>query len=289
MPRQLFLILLMSSAMIAGASPRSPKLALHRSRTSASDLEVTGMISGLASTDAAYVQREQLLTLPRTSATIADDPDLHGTLHVSGLSFEVLRTALGVLPSSDLIEAHCSDRYRGHLPAAYIARHHPILVLTIDGRTPAAWARQHHQFDPGPYVVMYQHFTPAFKVLNHADQPQLPDQIVRLHFTTEAATFERLAPHGRFAQQSPEAQGFAIARQNCMRCHFKGASGGTKSGRDWQSLAHWANEQPAFFKAYIKDPARFEAHTHMDPNPNYDAATLAALTAYFRTFAGDKD
>ena len=289
MPRQLILILLMSSAMIAGASPRSRRVALHRTRTAESDLEVTGMISGLTRSDSAYVRREHLLALPQTSATISDDPDLHGTLHVRGLRFEVLRTAIGVLSSSDLIEARCSDGYRGHFPAAYIARHHPILVLTIDGKSPTAWARQHHQFDPGPYVVMYEHFRPAFQVLAHTDQPQLPDQIIRLHFTTEAATFDRLAPHGSFAPDSPEHQGFVIARQNCMRCHFERASGGTKSGRDWHSLAQWAHEQPAYFKAYIKDSNRFEAHSHMDPNPNYDPATLAALTAYFRTFAGEKD
>ena len=68
-------------------------------------------------------------------------------------------------------------------------------------------------------------------------------------------------------------------------CHFMNGVGGTKSGRDWRSLGTWASEQPKFFERYVRDPQAVEPHAHMEGNPTYDAATLNALTAYFRTFS----
>jgi cytochrome c1 len=79
-------------------------------------------------------------------------------------------------------------------------------------------------------------------------------------------------------------QGFAIAKQNCLRCHYMGQYGGTKSGQSWQSLSTWAREQPKFFERYVHNPQALEPRSHMEGFPDYDAATLSALTAYFRTF-----
>jgi mono/diheme cytochrome c family protein len=160
-------------------------------------------------------------------------------------------------------------------------------VLKIDGMLPAAWAAQANQEDPGPYFVVYEHFVPAFHVLAHADRPQLPANVIRVNFSTTSATFGAIAPRGRFAADSPERQGFAIAKQNCLRCHSQGPYGGTKSGLDWNALSTWAREQPTYFASYVHGPRGFEPHARMPGDPEYDAATLAALTAYFRTFTGE--
>ncbi len=244
------------------------------------------MVSGLAAGQSGYVSYKDLLSLPQTKAVVTSDPDYPGPpLHVSGLSFETVAKAVGALPNSDLIDGLCEDHYRSHFPADYLAQHHPILVLKVDGKSLEDWAKETHQYDPSPYVVMYANFIPTFKVLAHSDQQQLPDNLVRLNFTTQARTFGPIEPRGNHAAGSPEQIGFTIAKQNCLRCHFMGASGGTKSGRTWQSLGTWAAEQPKYFQAYVKDPAKYEPHTHMAANPEYDAATLQALTVYFRTFA----
>ncbi len=275
--------------MLAGTSafalPPAAKHLLHLRRQSDSDLEITGLIRNLQPGESSFVRYADLLALPQTRAVVTDHPGYPGPpLHISGVSFETLSAALGALPQSDLIDALCTDRYRAHFPAPYIAQHHPILVLTVDGQTLAAWARQAHQLDPGPYVVMYARFVPSFKLLAHVDRPQLPDNVVRLNFSTQAATFGAIAPHGSFPPGSPEQIGFAIAKQNCLRCHFQGPFGGTKSGQSWQSLSLWAREQPAYFQAYVSNPQKIDPHAHMEPNPEYDNATLSALTAYFRTF-----
>ena len=106
---------------------------------------------------------------------------------------------------------------------------------------------------------------------------------MRLNFSTAAATYGPITPRGDFPPNSPVMQGFTIAKQNCLRCHFLQASGGTKSGIDWRSLSMWAREQPQFFERYVHDPKSVEPHAQMEGNPTYDAATLAALTAYFRS------
>jgi hypothetical protein len=281
------ILLLAGSAVIASAAPVHPsqRSILHTTRAADSDLEITGLIDGLQPGESAYIRRADLLKLSQTHATITDDPDYPGPpLHVSGITFDTLAAAIHPLPPSDLIDALCTDRYRAHFPAQYIAQHHPILVLTIDGKPLDAWAKAAHQYDPSPYVIMYPHFIPGFKVLSHTDRPQLPDNLIRLNFSTQAATFGAIEPHGTYARNSPEQIGFTIARQDCLRCHFMGPHGGTKSGRDWLSLSTWAREQPDFFKRYVHNPQAVDPHAHMEGSPEYDDATLSALAAYFRTF-----
>ncbi len=262
------------------------KSILHTTRQAESDLEISGLIDGLAPGQIAFIRYTDLLRLPQTRATITGDLNYPGlSLPVAGVSFETLAAAVHPLPQSDLIDVTCTDRYRSHFPSEYIAQHHPILVLTIDGKPLAAWARAAHQYDPSPYIVMYQHFTPSFRLLSHTDQPQIPDNVVRLNFSTQAATFAPITPHGPHPPGSPVEIGFTIARQNCLRCHFMNQSGGTKSGHSWQTLAQWAHDEPKYFQAYIHNPKSIDPHANMEPQSQYDSQTLAALTAYFRTFA----
>jgi mono/diheme cytochrome c family protein len=269
--------------------PAARRIPLYRMRQLDTDLEVTGMISGLPAGATGYVRYADLATLPKVTAGIHGDENFSGisethSVRVTGVDLEAVAQALGVYRDSDLIDATCTDNYRAHYPASYIAAHHPILALAINGTQSKDWATQVHRQDPGPYFITHAHFEPAFTILAHTDRPQVPTNVVRLDFSTTSATFGAITPRANFSPASPEEQGFAIAKQNCLRCHNQGAYGGTKSGRTWTVLSTWAREQPAYFSAYVHDPKSFEPHAKMPGNPEYDAATLAALTAYFRTF-----
>jgi mono/diheme cytochrome c family protein len=257
----------------------------HSTRQAASDLEISGMAQGPTANASGYFSYADLARLPQTEATVDDDPDYPGvTVHVSGVYLATLAAAIEGSSAFDLIDTLCGDGYRSHFPQDYIAAHHPILVLKIDGMAPSEWAAHTKQDDPGPYLIVYEHFVPVFHVLAHADRPQLPTNVVRLNFSTASATFGAIAPRGHFAPDSPEKEGFAIAKQNCLRCHSQGPFGGTKSSLDWDALSTWAREEPSFFARYIHGPSGFGPNARMPGNPEYDAATLAALTAYFRTF-----
>jgi len=268
------------------------KLTIASARHAEDDLEVTGMIAGLPAGAVGYVSYAELATLPQITTTIQNDSNFADQLskgvRITGIPLEQLAIALGALPASDLIDALCTDRYRSHYPADYIAAHHPIFALKINGERPAQWAAKTKEYDPGPYFITHANYVSRYKVLSHAEQPQIPDNILRLNFSTVAATYGPITPRGDFPPNSPVAQGFTIAKQNCLRCHFLNGVGGTKSGIDWRSLSMWAREQPQFFERYIHDPQSVDPHAHMEGSPAYDAATLNALTAYFRTFTEEK-
>lgn len=266
------------------------RLKLYRSRQSTTDLAITGLIAGLPLGATGYVHYDDLLTLPLVTVAIQDDENFPRErsghrLQVTGVYLDKLASALGVMEDSDLIDADCADNYRSHYTESYIAAHHPVLALTIDHMSALAWAKKAQRPSIGPYFITNPHFIPAFKILSHSDEPQFPTNVVRLDFSTTAATFGSIAPRGNFAPDSPQQQGFVIARQNCLRCHNQGPYGGNKSGRNWQTLATWAREQPAYFSSYVHNPKEFQANAKMPGNPQYDARTLAAITAYFQTFA----
>ena len=246
------------------------------------------MLAGLSPGAHAYVSYAALRALPQVSVYLDHDENFAGYargLQATGVPLDVLAKALGTVPGSDLIDALCTDDYRAHYPASYIAAHHPLLALTIDREAPAVWAAHVHAEDPGPYFITHAHFVPAFHILAHVDEAQVPTNVIRLNFGSVAQTYGSLAPRGLHAQDAAVQQGFGIAKQNCLRCHFQGAYGGTKSGRSWSALSTWAREQPAYFAGYIHDPQAFEPHAHMPANPAYDKPTLAALTAYFASLA----
>ncbi len=277
------------SAAATDLATLKSRLPIYRTRASDNDLEVTGMIAGLPVGATGYIRYTELASLPEITVTVHGDENFselaqNQNVRVTGVYLETVAQALGRFRDSDLIDASCADGYRAHYPADYIAEHHPILALTINRLLPAEWARRNHQRDPGPYFITHAHFVAAFKVLAHTDRPQVPSNIVRLNFSSEAATYGAIMPRGNFAADSPEQRGFVIAKQNCLRCHNQGPYGGVKAGRTWMILSTWAREQPRYFAAYVHNPKAFEARAKMPPNPEYDAATLAALTAYFRTF-----
>lgn len=274
---------------VASTPAETAHLEPSPTRHAPTDLELTGLLPGLAPGSSAFLTRSQLLTLPQVTTTgIVDDenfpPQIEPTLRITGIPLEALAQALGIPPSADLIDALCTDRYRTHYPASYVAAHHPILALQIDGMWPEDWAALTHQRDPGPYFITHTHFVPAFTILAHKDEPQVPENVTRLNFTTAAQTYGPITPPRQHAPDSPVAQGFAIAKQNCLRCHNQGNIGGTKSGLNWLFLSTIAINDPTFFDSYVKDPKKINPNSNMAPNPDYDAPTLAALTAYFRAF-----
>jgi mono/diheme cytochrome c family protein len=263
------------------------KLMLQTGRSSPLDLEVAGDLSGLPSGSVRYVSREELLRLPQITATVSDDANFRTPTQLSGVSLETLVSVLSAKPQSDMVVAICDDKYRTNYSRSYIAAHHPILVLKIDGKSPDAWPKDpvHQKLSMGPYLISHASFTPGFKVLSHSDEPQIPWGVIRLEFRDEAVVLGSITPRGAHASDADVQAGYRIAEQNCFRCHNMDEEGGQKAGRSWSILATWATASPEHFAAYIRDPKSKNPRSQMPGFPNYDSATLQALTAYFRTFS----
>jgi mono/diheme cytochrome c family protein len=275
-----------TGGVAAAQKPLYARLAWQR--TSASDLELGGDILGTPPNNSRYITREQLLALPQVSFTVTNDPNFKGPEQISGVPLEQLVQALAANPQSDLAVAICSDKYEAHFPAAYVAAHSPVLALKINGQDPDGWPKfPHGGADMGPYLVSSADFQPSFKILSHEDEPQIPWGVVRLEIQNEKAVYDAIRPRGPNAN-SPEVQdGFRIAQQNCFRCHNSGDEGGKKAQRPWGVLATWAQASPDYFTAYIHDQQSKNPKAQMEGFPNYDEATLRALTKYFQTFAGE--
>jgi mono/diheme cytochrome c family protein len=262
-------------------------LALRTTRASPLDLELGGELAGLPPGTTRFILREDLLALPQLTYTVTDDANFTGPTQISGVSLEELTRHLGSTPQSDMAVAICDDQYRATYPGAYVAAHHPLLVLNINGKPPSGWPKdsEGHGMDMGPFLISHPKFTPSFKILSHEDEAQIPWGVVRLEFRNEKSIFGAIAPHGPHVVDPSVQAGYRIAQQNCFRCHNMGKEGGTKAGRPWQVLAAWAVASPDYFAAYVRNPRSKNPQAQMPGMSGYDDKTIAALQAYFQTFA----
>lgn len=272
--------------MVAAAAAAHAQAPLRTQRTSADDLEMSGALKGVPAGETRYLNYADLLKLPQETYTVSDDTNLPRNTVIGGVALEALARLYAQAPEDMLIVAICDDGYETHYPRAYMAAHHPLLVLTIDGRPRAEWPAAEGGGSLGPYLISHPFFHPAFRVLSHEDEPQIPYGVVRLEFRREAAVLGAIRPPGAWGADSRVDQGYRIAQQDCFRCHNMGGEGGRKAGKDWLQLAAMARNEPARFRAIIRNPAQVTPGAKMPGEPGYDDATLEALLAYFRTFAG---
>jgi len=263
------------------------KITLQEKPSSPLDLEVGGDLAGTAPNSVRYVTRQDLLSLPQVIYTVSQDANFHESTAISGILLDELSRRLSTNPSSDLVVAVCNDLYHANYPRSYMNVHRPVLVLLINGKPPDAWPKdpESQTFSMGPYLISHPDFTPAFKVLSHSDEPQIPWGVVRLEFRDEQRVFGAIAPKGPHAADREVQSGYRIAQQNCFRCHDNGGEGGQKARRPWVTLASFAALSPDYFAEYVADPKSKNPRAQMKGFPNYDAATIRALVAYFRTFA----
>jgi mono/diheme cytochrome c family protein len=252
----------------------------------ASDLEVGGELAGLPAGTTRYITLDDLLALPQVTYTVTDDTNFIGPTKISGVPLEELARMLSAAPATAIVVAVCDDQYQAHYPQAYVAAHHPVLVLKVNGRPPSGWPKdpETHKFNMGPYMISHPKFAPRFKIFAHSDEAQIPWGVVRLEFRDEHTVLGAIAPRGSHAHAAPVQAGYRIAQQNCYRCHNMGREGGQKSGRPWLVLGAWASAAPEYFAAYVRNPKAKNPHAEMPGNPTYDDATVDALRAYFQTF-----
>lgn len=261
-------------------------IVLGETRQFPSDLEVGGELAGLPAGTSRFLTREDLLALPQVEFAVAGDTNFTGSPTISGVRLEDLAKQIAGKPESAVVVAICDDKYRANYPRAYLAAHHPVLVLNVNGKPPAGWPKdsQEHKYDMGPYMISHAKFVPAFKILAHEDEAQIPWGVVRLEFRNEKTLFGSIAPRGPHAADAAVQAGFRIAQQNCFKCHNSGREGGQKLGFSWSDLTALATASPEVFGGYVRNPVSKNVQAQMPGNPSYDDATIGTLTAYFQTF-----
>jgi len=285
--RMRFGMLLLCAALVGVAYPLpSPqRLQLATQRNSPQDIEISGDLPGIPPGAKRFLRYEDLSRLAQVSYTVKDDENFSGPVKLSGVSLDVLVDALGMNGGKQLVGASADDGYEAHYTAEYRAAHHPFLVLRWGGQEPAHWPKGPDGENYGPYLISHPSFTPIFHILAHKDEAQIPYGVVGLRFFDETAVQKTLQPPGAASPGSPAVQGYRIALQNCLRCHRSGDIGGTKSPFGWPQMALIAQGNPTAFGKYVVRPNAVNPEANMPANPTYDAPTVAALTAYFQSFA----
>jgi hypothetical protein len=278
-------LLLVLAAVLAALPATDGGSMLHTERSSPGDLEIGGELAHLPEGSTRFIRNEDLLALPQEAYTVNDDVDLPPNTEISGVPLESLERLLGKSPHDTLIVAICYDHYRANYPGDYLAQHHPLLVLRINGKLRDEWPKSPSGEALGPYLITHPVFKPAFKILSHWDEPQIPYGVTRLEFRHESEVFGAIRPRGSWPAKSQVTQGYLIARQDCFRCHNMGAEGGTMAGRSWEDLANSAWDDGPTFRDIIHNPKSVNPDAKMPAHPQYDFGTLDALTFYFKTFA----
>ena len=277
----LFLVLLWPAVQPTAHSP----IPLHTERSSPGDLEIGGELAGFPRGATRYLRYDDLLKLPQQTYTITDD-NFRAPTQITGVSLEDLAAMLG--EHVDMIVAICYDSYRSNYSPDYLAAHNPILVTRVNGKTRDQWPKAPNGDLLTPYVISHPEFKPSFKVLAHDDEAQIPYGVTRLEFRKGAMVFASIQPAEKYRSNKQVMDGYIIASEDCFRCHNSGAEGGTMGGRDWAQMAETAQKDPQKFRTIIHSPQTLRPGARMPAQPTYDAATLDALVAYFRTFAPAK-
>jgi|ERR1700722_6268781 hypothetical protein len=271
-------------ATLAAIPVQASQSILRVQRSAPGDLEVGGELSGVPPGSTRYIRYEDLLQMPQENSTVSDDSNFRGKTEIGGVALETLARLLGRTPNDALIVAICYDQYRTNYPRNYLAAHHPVLVLRINGQLRDHWPPSENGGPLGPYLISHPFFKPAFKILSHEDEPQIPYGVTRIEVRRESVVFGAIRPPGKWPPDSQVGQGYVIARQDCFRCHNMGAEGGTMAGRSWLKLAELAGNDREKFRQIIRNPASVIPDAKMPAQPGYDDATLDTLTAYFKTF-----
>jgi hypothetical protein len=64
-----------------------------------------------------------------------------------------------------------------------------------------------------------------------------------------------------------------------------GDEGGRMASIPWPIVGALAKGSPEFFAKYVRNPQALNPRSRMAASPGYDDETIAALQAYFSTFA----
>ena len=265
------------------AATRPADAIWHATRTSPLDLELAGDLVGLSAGAKRYVSRQDLMALPQVSFAVTGDLNFDGSTAVRGVELKLLARTFAAEGEKTLLVATCVDLFRAHYPQAYVQAHRPLLVLEINGQGPAAWPKSKEGLPMGPYVISHPHFTPSFKTLSQEDEAQIPWGVLRLEFQNEKKFLDSIAPVGPTSGEPAVQAGYRIARQICSHCHSASAER-QKGMLTWAAIGKIASSSPREFAAYIRNPRSKAQYAEMPAYPNYDDATLQALTSYFRTF-----
>jgi cytochrome c2 len=246
------------------------------------DLRISGLFAGIPDGATRYLSRAALLASPAVVHLNEKPADSIPAADLTVIPIDRLVHSLRLAPGADAVLFLCSDRWVSTVPIAFLDRVHPYLLLKYGGRTPAeGWPR----FGPfeglAPY---YCHFSPVLgpEVSERTEDGEFDaTQIVEIRAVNRADHF---APfyQPRLAGLSPAAQaGRQLFIRECNNCHQgPDATGGNVSQRPFSLLQVHAALNPAYFRAFVRNPRPFYPNTVMPTHAYFTDPMMDELVAF---------
>jgi len=256
-------------------------LDLHPTRSSPTDLAVTGLLADVPAGSTRYVRWADLAKLPSTKLKLTGE-FVPGEQEVTAVFLSDVWAALPRAAAADTILATCSDGYASVYRTAFIKDYRPFLILAINGQGPEKWPPPGLTFNPAPYVISVSgSLAPAVATLLDAGHKR-PWGVTTIELAAHDTRFAGFLS-GPWSRLSPSAvAGRELWIHSCTSCHhgLPGTFGGTKSDRAFDVLAAHARYNPDYFQRYIRHPKAFAPSAQMEAHPHYTDAQLADLIAF---------
>lgn len=197
---------------------------------------------------------------------------------------EVLERVYGPL-GLDLREQEfilrASDGYTVPLSGERIVSGRPLLAyadLEVEGWEPIG----PQQADPGPFYMVW-----AGAEQKDLEQYPRPWQLARVEIAPFEQVFPKTLPTG-MPEDSAAWRGFAIYKEQCVRCHAMNQQGG-RVGPEFnvpQNITEYRPEEQ--IRAYIRNPRTFR-YGNMPPFEHLSEGDLDDVLAYLRAMKDRKD
>lgn len=262
-------------------APAAHAVELHAARASPTDLEVSGLLRGVAPGEKRFVHWEDIRRLP--SRTIETDGEfMQGTQTVRIVLLEDLLSQLPLAPGFDTVIATCSDGYAAVYTAEFRQAWKPFVIVEINSAGPSAWPLTGMPTDPGPYIVSVSDaVTPGVSKLLDVAHKQ-PWGTVALGFAREDEAFRSFHEGPWRTLSAAGERGRTLWMNSCFSCHTgPGDSiGGSRSGRPFAMLQALAQHSPGYFESYVRNPRASRPDALMTPHAHYTAEQMADLIAF---------
>lgn len=158
-------------------------------------------------------------------------------------------------------------------PGAYIA--------VADAEVPGWEAIGPQRANPGPFYLVWKN-----DGQQDLETHPRPWQLAAIEITPFEKVFPHTVPMGA-TEGSPSMRGYAIFREQCIRCHAINREGG-RTGPDLNVPLSVVEYRPGEqIRAYIRDPRSFR-YGNMPAHPGLNDADLDGLLAYFTTMKDHK-
>ncbi len=214
-----------------------------------------------------------------------DDPSYNQTKSYRGFGFKQLLATAGfpALNGDDTLVLTASDGYAPTLSAQLLAKQQPMLVFAEADKpdfsfTPLQQGKG--MLSPAPFYLVWPGAGKA------AEQYAWPYQLVKIELIRFADRYAQVIPVNTASAQVQ--QGFALFKQNCLKCHSINLQGGVlgpELNAPKNVTEYWQTHD---LKAFIRDPESYRYQSKMPAFRHFSDADIDALLAYLQQMKQQK-